>query len=196
MNRSESVQTTAHLRTARIFSTVWEIFGDLLSFSWCEILAHIIILIFFAYRSNFLEVKISQNCVIEPSRNIKCKINFPVESVNFFFNFFIFFLSTFTSWCFIQFFNFFLFIQVNYRIIFSLNIEFITLDTSIKFNITQKLSSPWYDIKRHIMVRLGNEEYPFINITLRSTLTRSGSAYYGPIYKSNRIVQYFTTDYY
>ena len=31
-------------------------------------------------------------------------------------------------------------------------------------------------------------EYSFINITLRSTLTLSGSTCYGPIYESNRSV--------
>ena len=52
---------------------------------------------------------------------------------------------------------------------------------------------PWYDAKLHLMVRLkpwnlGNVEYPFIAKTPSSTLIRSGSTWWDPIYGSNRTV--------
>ena len=53
----------------------------------------------------------------------------------------------------------------------------------------------------HLMVRLqswslGNMEYPFINITPKSTLTWGGSTCNGSLYYSNKTFQLFTKDYY
>ena len=42
---------------------------------------------------------------------------------------------------------------------------------------------------------LGNGEYLFITITLKSTLIRISSTCLGPIYDSNRTVQSFTNEY-
>ena len=43
---------------------------------------------------------------------------------------------------------------------------------------------------------MGNEKYPFMTITPWSIPTQSVITCYSPIYKSNRIVQSFTRDYY
>ena len=60
----------------------------------------------------------------------------------------------------------------------------------------QDLGCPGYDSKLHLMVRhdlctLGNVEYSFITITLKSTLTKAASTCLDPIFGSNRIVQSF-----
>ena len=62
------------------------------------------------------------------------------------------------------------------------------------------LQCPVYDIKLHLMVKALVLEFGkwdlFITITLRSTLTLSGSICKGPIYESNRTVQSFIKDHY
>ena len=58
-----------------------------------------------------------------------------------------------------------------------------------------------YDIKLHLILRLqslslGNVEYPFITITLRSTLTMSRNTCWGYICWSNQTVHSFIQDYF
>ena len=65
----------------------------------------------------------------------------------------------------------------------------LTVSPAEGLNLTQK-EYPGYDTKLYLVVRgssfeaLENMDYSFISITPRSTLTQSGSTFFGPIYWS------------
>ena len=64
----------------------------------------------------------------------------------------------------------------------------------------QNFERPMYNTKAHLIVRLqswilGDVEYLFIAITLRSSLTLSDRTSSSPMYRSNRTVQSFNKAY-